>query len=230
MTSWYESLAAFDLETTGIDVTTSKIVSASLVQLDATGAVVRQRDWLVDPGEPIPAQATAVHGITTERARAEGAAAHLAVPEIVAAVREILDAGIALVVYNAPYDLSLLACETRRHGGSAIERPAPIVDPIIVDKQVDRYRRGKRTLALTAAHYGVPLDGAHDAAVDAIAAAHVAQAIGRQYSAELPTTAQELHDAQLGWAAAQYADFAAYMRRQVDPNWVSDRPAWPGGV
>jgi len=230
MTSWHESPAAFDLETTGIDVRSAKIVSASLVRLDRTGAVIQQRDWLVDPGEAIPAQATAVHGITTERVQAEGVPARLAIPEIVAAVREVLDAGIALVVYNAPYDLSLLAWEARRHGAGAMERLAPIVDPIIVDKQVDRYRKGKRTLELTASHYGVPLDGAHDAAVDAIAAARVAQAIGRQYAAQLPTNAQELHDAQLGWAAAQQADFAAYMRRQVDPNWVSDRPAWPGGV
>ncbi len=229
MTSWTDSIAAFDLETTGIDVRSAKIVSASVVRLDASGAVVAQRDWLVDPGEPIPERATEVHGITTARVQAEGAPARLAVPEIVAAVREVLEAGIGLVVYNAPYDLSLLAWEALRHGVSEIERLAPIVDPIIVDKQVDRYRKGKRTLDLTAAHYGVALEGAHDAAVDAIAAGRVAQAIGRRYAQQLPATAMELHTAQVKWAAAQQADFAAYMRRQVDPNWVSDRPAWPGG-
>ena len=229
MTSWTDPIAAFDLETTGIDVRSAKIVSASLVRLDASGAVVAQRDWLVDPGEPIPERATAVHGITTVRVQADGVPARLAVPEIVAAVREVLGAGIGLVVYNAPYDLSLLAWEARRYGVPEIDRLAPIIDPIIVDKQVDRYRKGKRTLELTAAHYGVALEGAHDAAVDAIASARVAQAIGRRYAQQLPSTAMELHSAQVEWAAAQQADFAAYMRRQVDPEWVSDRPAWPGG-
>lgn len=230
MTSWTDSLAAFDLETTGVDVRTSKIVSAAVVRLDSSGEVVARRDWLVDPGEPIPAQATAVHGITTERAQAEGMPARLAVAEIIDALREVFQAGIGLVVYNAPYDLSLLAWEAKRHGLVDFPAPAPIIDPIIIDKQVDRYRKGKRTLDLTAAHYGVPLVVAHDAAADAIAAAQVALAIGKRYGNALPTTAQELHAAQLGWAAAQQADFAAYMRRQVDPSWVSDRAEWPGGL
>jgi len=226
---WHESLAAFDLETTGIDVRSAKIVTACLVRVDAEGRVIARRDWLVDPGEPIPERATAVHGITTARAQAEGMPARLAVPEIVDAVREVLAAGTGLVVYNAPYDLSLLAAEVKRHGAQPLASVAPIVDPIVLDKQVDRFRKGKRTLELTAAHYGVPLDGAHDAGADAIAAAHVAQAIGRRYADALPVSAMELHEAQLGWAAAQQADFAAYMRRQVDPNWVSDRDEWPGG-
>jgi len=227
--TWYDSLAAFDLETTGVDVRSAKIVSASLVRLDERGEVAGREDWLVDPGEPIPARATEVHGITTERAMAEGTPAHLAVPEIVAAVRAVFELGIGLVVYNAPYDLSVLAWEARRHGVEPIALPAPVVDPIILDKQVDRYRRGKRTLDLTCAHYGVDLLDAHDAGADAIAAGRVAQAIGRRYEADLALAIAELHTAQVAWAAEQQADFARYMREKVDPQWVSDRPEWPGG-
>jgi DNA polymerase-3 subunit epsilon len=39
----------------------------------------------------------------------------------------------------------------------------------------ERYRKGKRTLEVVAAHYAVTLTGAHDAAADAIAAGRVAQ-------------------------------------------------------
>jgi len=227
--AWHETLAAFDLETTGIDVRTARIVSACVVELDARGEVVARRDWLIDPGVPIPEPATRVHGITTERVRAEGLPADHGVAEILEAVREVFDRGVGLVVYNAPYDLTLLAHEVRRHGLREIPAPMPVVDPIVLDKQVDRYRKGKRTLDLTAAHYEVPLLDAHDAGADAIAAARVAQAIGRRYPEALDLAIDELHRAQVGWAAEQAADFAAYMRRKANASWSSDRPAWPGG-
>lgn len=225
---WYETLASFDLETTGIDVRTARIVSACVVELDAGGSVVERRDWLVDPGVPIPESATQVHGITTQRAQAEGVAASEGVASILAAIRVVLDRQVGLVVYNAPYDLTLLAFEAQRYGFDGFVAQ-PIVDPIIIDKQVDRFRKGKRTLDLTSAHYGVELTDAHDAGADAIAAGRIAQAIGSRYTAALPVDVMELHQAQVGWAAEQQVSFARYMRDRVDPNWVSDRPAWPGG-
>ncbi|MBO9577429.1 MAG: 3'-5' exonuclease [Microbacteriaceae bacterium] len=225
--TWYDRLVAFDTETTGIDVRTTRIVSACLVELQQ-GEVVKRQDWLLDPGVEIPEQATRVHGITTERAREDGMSAAEGVASILQAVRGVLDAGIGLVVYNAPYDLSLLAHEAERHRLGAL-LPQPVVDPIILDKQVDRYRKGKRTLDLTAAAYGVPLLDAHDAGADAIAAAQIAHAIGLRYGAQLPDDVWELHRAQIGWAAEQQADFARYMRQRVNPDWTSDRPAWPGG-
>ena len=228
--AWFERVGAFDLETTGVDVRTSRIVSACVAELDADGTVIARRDWLVDPGIEIPAAAAAVHGISTERARAEGLPAAQAAAEILAAVPSALDRGIGLTVYNASYDLSLLAWEARRHGLPEIAVAAPVIDPIIIDKQVDMFRKGKRTLELACAHYGVELEGAHDAGADAIAAARVAQAIAKAFPRPEPLTAMQLHDLQVQWAAAQQADFAAYMRRSVDPDWVSDRPAWPGGA
>ena len=225
--AWHEHLATFDLETTGIDVRSARIVSACLAEL-RDGEVVARRDWLLDPGIEIPAGATSVHGITTERARSEGIPAAEGVASIVEAVRDVLDRGVGLVVYNAPYDLTLLAHEAERYGYAGFVAQ-PIVDPIILDKQVDRYRKGKRTLDLTAAHYGVVLTDAHDAGADAIAAALIARAIGTAYANVLPEDALELHRAQIGWAAEQQASFARYMREKVDPKWVSDRPDWPGG-
>lgn len=230
VTPWFQTIAAFDLETTGVDTRSARIVSACVAELDADGAVVARRDWLLDPGVEIPDAAAAVHGITTERARADGIPAAVGVGQIVDAVRSVLDRGIGLTVYNAAYDLTLLANEARRHGIEPIAEPAPIIDPLIIDKQVDRFRKGKRTLELATAHYGVALDDAHDAGADAIAAARLAQAIARAYPRDEPLSAMDLHRLQVAWAAAQQDDFAAYMRRAVDPDWVSDRPAWPGGA
>ena len=226
MTLLQRDLAVFDLETTGVDVRTARIVTACVALLDASGAVVSRRDWLADPGVEIPEGAAAVHGISTERARAQGRPAVEVVAEIVDELRTVLSAGTPLVVYNAPYDLTLLAFEAARHGVAPLVDPAPVVDPLVIDKAVDRYRKGKRTLEAAAAHYGVALDGAHDAGVDAIAAGLVARAIAEQHAAALPPTLAELQTAQAAWHEQQADSFEDYMRRQRDQRFTADR-GWP---
>jgi DNA polymerase-3 subunit epsilon len=66
---WADTLAVFDLETTGIDVDSCRIVTAHVGVIGPRGEVVEQRQWLVDPGIEIPTAATLIHGVTTERAR-----------------------------------------------------------------------------------------------------------------------------------------------------------------
>jgi DNA polymerase III subunit epsilon len=182
---WYDELAVFDLETTGVDVESCRIVSAHVGILDAAGTPVEQWDWLADPGVEIPDGAAAVHGITTERARAEGRPAAEVVGEIVATLDAILFSGMPLVVYNAPYDLTLLHREARRHGVLPVHDPSPVIDPLVIDKALDKYRRGKRTLTVASEVYGVELTDAHTAGADAVAAGRVAQAIGRAYEGTL---------------------------------------------
>ena len=224
-TTWYDELGVFDLETTGIDVETSRIVSATVAVIDADGVVRERTDWLADPGVEIPSQASAVHGITTERARAEGRMAAEVVAEIVASLRSLLERGVAVTVYNAPYDLTLLNREARRHGIAPLDSPAPIIDPLVIDKAVDRYRKGKRTLEFAAQFYGVELLDAHDAGADAIAAGRVAQAIARRYPEKLGADVSELHGLQIGWCAEQAASFQEYMRRSR-PDFTTSG-AWP---
>ena len=60
-----------DFETTGIDRFNDVPVSYALVSV-VEGVVVRSWSGLIDPGRPIPAEATEVHGISTEQARDEG--------------------------------------------------------------------------------------------------------------------------------------------------------------
>ncbi|HET8928707.1 MAG TPA: 3'-5' exonuclease [Microbacterium sp.] len=225
---WSRVIGVFDLETTGVDVSRDRIVTAHVGVLDAAGTALRARDWLADPGVPIPEGAAAIHGITTARAREHGRPAAAVVSEVTAALRELFDAGIPVVAYNAPYDFSLLKYEALRHGVSPIVAPSPVIDPLVVDKAYDRWRRGKRTLTVVAEHYAVRLDGAHQASADAIAAGRVAQALAERFAPWLPPTLEELHTRQIGWARAQAASLTEYFVRigRIDPDDTVDG-SWP---
>jgi DNA polymerase-3 subunit epsilon len=230
--TWHgETLVGFDLETTGTDVETDRIVTAALVRLAPDGGIARQRTWLVDPGVLIPAQATAIHGISTDRARAHGTSARPAIAEITDAVAEVLRSGTPLVIMNARYDLSLLDRECRRHAVAPLQElvgaaPWPVVDPLVLDKYADRYRKGKRTLQALCAHYGVSLDAAHHAEADAVAAARTARRVGEEYPRIGAMTLTDLHALQVEAAAEQSASLQSYLRRTSDPS-VYIEPAWP---
>jgi DNA polymerase-3 subunit epsilon len=224
---WVRMIGVFDLETTGIDVTVDRIVTAHVGLLDASGRVIRARDWLADPGVDIPEGASAIHGISTAHARAQGRPAAEVVGEVVEAVRALLDAGIPVVAYNAPFDFSLLKYESLRHDIPPIHEPSPVIDPLVVDKAYDRWRKGKRTLEVVAAHYAVRLDAAHEASADAVAAGRVAQALAERFAPWLPDTVHELHTRQIGWARAQAESLTEYFVRigrldadeQLDGRW-----------
>ncbi|PRB18890.1 3'-5' exonuclease [Microbacterium sp. MYb62] len=224
--AWLTRVGVFDLETTGVDVSSDRVVTAYVGVLDAEGRQVAARSWLADPGIPIPEGATAVHGITTGHARSEGRPAPEVVAEITAALRSLFAQGVPVVAYNASYDFSLLACEAVRHGIEPLVTPSPVIDPLVIDKAYDRYRRGRRTLEVVAQHYAVPLEGAHEASADAIAAGRVAQALARQF--RLPASPAELHTHQIGWARSQAASLTEYFVSigRLDPDDALDG-SWP---
>jgi DNA polymerase-3 subunit epsilon len=217
--NWHTGrLCGFDLETTGVDVETDRIVTACVVQCGG-GQPTASATWLADPGVEIPEQAAAVHGITTERARAEGRPAAEVVAEVVAALGQAITHNIPIVAMNARFDLTMLDREARRHGVDPLPDGAAglvVVDPFVIDKAVDRYRRGKRTLTDLCTHYRVPLDGAHSADADAIAACRVAWRQATQYPRLAEMTLPDLYAAQVGWAAEQAASLQEYLRR-TDP-------------
>ena len=224
-------LVAFDLETTGTDVERDRIVTAAVVRLEAEGAVSDERTWLLDPGVVIPDQASAIHGISTEHAREHGVPALSAIEEIARALAEELRSGTPLVVMNARYDLSLLDRECQRYGIESVSErlakaPSPVIDPLVIDKHVDRYRKGKRALHALCAHYGVPLDDAHDARADAVAAARVVRRLGERHQLVGTMSLTELHDLQVRAAAEQSASLQAYLRRTANPAAIVE-PAWP---
>jgi DNA polymerase-3 subunit epsilon len=232
MSRWYEGpLASFDTETTGVDVERDRIVTAALVVQRSAGAAHQRREWLIDPGVPIPCAATAVHGITEEAARARGRAPAAVLEEIAVALTALPSSGTPLVVMNAPFDLTLLDRELRRHLGAPLASygtgaPLLVLDPRVLDKHLDRYRKGRRTLTDLCAHYGVALEGAHDAAADALAAMEVVRALGRRFSSRLERLSPaELHTLQATWHAAQARGLQAWFARNGTEEPVDT--AWP---
>ncbi|MFD7661959.1 exonuclease domain-containing protein [Streptomyces sp. NPDC059788] len=229
---WHqELLVSFDLETTGTDVEQDRIITAALIRLEADGGEALRQTWLLDPGVPVPEEAAAIHGMTTAHVRAHGRPAAAGIEQITAALAAALEAGLPLVVMNARYDLSLLDRECRRYGlptlaGRLGRQPGPVVDPLVLDKHVDRYRKGKRTLQALCRHYGVPLDAAHEAGADAVAAAGVARRIGERYPTVAGTELAALHALQEKAAAEQAASFQQYLRRSGDPAAIVEA-AWP---
>ena len=122
------------------------------------------------------------------------------------------------MAYNASYDFSILHHEMVRHGLSPLSDPRPIVDPLVLDRALDTYRKGKRTLQMATAHYLVRFDDAHTADADAIASGRVAQAILTKFAAELDGDANWLHDQQIAWAKAWAENYQKYRRTHGDPN------------
>ncbi|MCB9192513.1 MAG: 3'-5' exonuclease [Flavobacteriales bacterium] len=59
-------LATFDLETTGVNVAEDRIVEISIIKLNPDGTEETLTE-LVNPGIPIPIEASSVHGITNEK-------------------------------------------------------------------------------------------------------------------------------------------------------------------
>ncbi|MFE2348308.1 exonuclease domain-containing protein [Kitasatospora cineracea] len=229
MTWWKGPLTGFDLETTGTDPEEARIVTAAVVDTRGAG-VERATTWLVDPGVPIPAEAAAIHGITDAEARAHGRPAAEAVEEIARALAERLAAGRPVVAFNAPFDLSLLEAELRRHALPALADRlggpvTPVVDAMVVDRALDKYRKGSRTLQRVCEVYGVELRDAHEAGSDALAAVRVAVALGRRYPQAGDLPLDELHRRQVGWYRDWAVDLQSWLRRK-DPAAVVD-PRWP---
>jgi DNA polymerase-3 subunit epsilon len=229
--SWHlRPLAAFDIETTGVEPESDRIVTAAVSVVGASIAG-EHRSWLLDPEIEIPAGATAVHGISTQHARSEGMDARTAVQEITAILTARLREGTPIVAFNARFDLTILDREARRHGlVPLVDRVGGaggliVVDPFVLDKHLDRFRPGKRTLGAVCAHYRVRLDQAHAANADALAAARVAYRLASTVPELREADLRGLHAEQIEWAAEQAASLQDYFAEVGRPENVEG--AWP---
>jgi len=191
-------------------------VTAFLGVMDPDGELIERFSWLADPGVVIPPRATEVHGITTKMAQEQGRNAAEVVSEVVKEIRRVLDAGIPLVVYNASYDLTLTNWEARRYGVEPLDNPRPIIDPLVIDRALDTYRKGKRTLDVVSMHYGIINDHAHNAEGDAVTAGRVARAMVQKFPDDTADLTA-LHDAQVDWAYRWAESFRRYLESQGRP-------------
>lgn len=221
-------MLGFDTETTGVDIESDRIVSASLIIIEPAHAPITY-NWLIDPGIEIPEGASAVHGISTKQAREGGQAPDTAVGEIAAMLEEHWEpAGFPLVAYNGVFDLSLLDRELARHLGGQLDlTDRRVVCPLTLDRGVNRYRKGNRRLGTLCAAYGVELTNAHTADADALATLRLAYKIATRYPVEvgaIPLSA--LQRLQSRWHRDWAVSFAAYLQRAAaatEADWVGGR-------
>lgn len=165
-------LVVFDLETTGTSITKDRIVQIGLVKLMPNGErIARMR--FVNPGTPIPAEATEVHGITD--ADVKNAPAFR---QIASSLIDDWFAGSDIGGFNVRrFDLPLLVEELNRAGVSL-----DLGGVRILDAQTVYHKKEPRTLEAALEMYcGRPLENAHSAQADAEAALDVILAQGKKY-------------------------------------------------
>lgn len=222
---WHSgTLVGFDLETTGPNPHEARIVTASIVLVDPDGLLRAHAEWLIDPGVEIPAEAAAVHGVTTEHARAHGMDATQGLTEIIDTLKDFMYHRVPIVAYNGVYDFTVLAAELTRRDMEELA-VVGVIDPYVLDKYADTYRKGKRTLTAACEHYEVVLDNAHTSQADSIAAVHVCQAIATKFPDKFNMPLEKLFNQQIRWKSDQAASFEQFLRRK-NPQAVISRD-WP---
>jgi DNA polymerase III subunit epsilon len=227
---WVEGeLLCFDLETTGIDRFRDVPVSLAFVLLHG-GVTVQRTVRLVDPGRPIPDEATAVHGISTERARREGMPLYEAVELAAATLLDASQRGVPVVGVKLDYDLTMVDVLCRAFDGRGLRArgwSGPVLDALVLDRHLDRYRKGRRTLVDLCELYGVAIGRAHSAECDAEAAAGVLLSMAGRYDELAHATLPELHLGQVDYHQEWYASMNEWRRTRglafLDPT-ESD---WP---
>lgn len=250
MTPWWQGrLVGFDVETTGTDVESDRIVSVAVIEVGG-GLPADGFTSVVDPGVPISPEASAVHGITdamVDGCMPERGAALVIAEKLEDAARD----GIPVVAFNARFDLTVLDRALRRAEREPVDPSPFVVDPMVIDKHLDRFRKGRRTLAAICEAYGVdlPADEAHTAGADALAACRAAWVLGARGEVKRRVRSKEeagqlgvlkrawanlkdhlplLHEAQQMWAAQQAVSLRQYF---VDKGQVEDAASvsehWP---
>lgn len=229
---------AWDTETTGPNPLTDRIVTAAII-VRGGGHPDITFSYLIDPGVPIPAEATAVHGIDDARAQDDGWEPKAALEEIASHLAAAISYGMPVIAFNQSFDWSILHYDLERHGlATVLDRvgagPLPLIDPHVIDKQADKYVKGSgmRKLKPTAERYGVALEDWHTAEADALAALLIAEAQFERYPQLNSMGPQQLYAAQKSWRAEQQASLQEWFRTKAsadqggDPNKRIDG-SWP---
>lgn len=162
MTSWRDQpLVALDLETTSASVSEARIVEIALIRF-ARGVPLDRWSSTVNPGELVPEQAAAVHGLTATDLAAAPTFAEV-LPEIVARL-----SGRLIVGHNVlGFDLPVLAAEYERAGARLVHAPA--IDTLVWCRKIGpkSVGPGRHRLATIAERWGIEQPATHRALADA---------------------------------------------------------------
>ncbi|KIC92931.1 3'-5' exonuclease [Flavihumibacter solisilvae] len=164
-------IAFIDLETTGTNLGTDRIVEIAIVKIGKDGSKQTKRK-LINPEMPIPAGASDVHGITDEMVREAPA-----FRQVANEFKQFLD-NCDLGGYNSNrFDIPLLVEEFLRAG-----LDFDMNNRRMIDVQKIFHMMEQRTLSAAYKFYcNKTLDGAHSAEVDAAATWEVLEAQLQRY-------------------------------------------------
>lgn len=175
-------LVFFDLETTGLDIQNDRIIQFAFIRINPDKS---REEWqeLVNPGMPIPIEASRVHKITDDMVKDKPTFDYFA-PKIQAFLK-----GCDLAGFNiARFDLPFLQAELERHG-----HPLDLTDIRIIDVQTIYHKKEPRDLSAAYRFYcHEDLVGAHDALTDVRATVEILDAQLKRYR-DLPKDTQNLH-------------------------------------
>jgi DNA polymerase-3 subunit epsilon len=184
-------LVAYDLETTGANRKLARIVEASFIRFEPDGTT-KVYSTLVNPGIPIPAEATEIHGITDADVASAPSWKDIG-PALLRAFRSPL--GIYVCGYNVAYDNEVMKNECDRHGIEH-ELPPPQPRTRTIDAKLLWAHLEPRTLGDAVQRWaGRSHDGSHRGAADVKATLDVI--VGMYHldeNAHLPKTALALAD------------------------------------
>ncbi|HBI40025.1 MAG TPA: DNA polymerase III subunit epsilon [Tenacibaculum sp.] len=187
----------FDLETTGINIATDRIVEISILKVFPNGNK-ESKTWLVNPEIQISEEATAVHGITNEKVVSEPT-----FKELASKVSEMI-AGADLAGFNSNrFDIPLLAEELLRAGIDF-----DMGNRKAVDVQVIFHKKEQRTLSAGYKFYcGKDLEDAHSAEADTLATYEILKAQLDKYS-DIENSVEALSEFS---SHRERADFAGFI-------------------
>ena len=186
------------METTGIDVAKDRIVEISIFKVFPNGNK-ESKTWLVNPTIPIPAFATAVHGITNEKVANEPTFKELA-SQIHSMIKDSDLAG-----FNSDrFDIPLLAEELLRS-----EVDFDMKNRVSVDVQTIFHKKEERTLSAAYKFYcNQSLENAHSAEADTMATYEILKAQLDRY-ADLENDVKTLADYTTRKKTVDFAGFIA---------------------
>jgi len=222
---------AWDTETTGPNPLEDRIVTAAII-VRGGGREDRDFSWLINPGVPIPAEATEVHGIDNQIASERGQEPKPALDEIAQRLTDAITYGMPVVAFNQSFDWTILHHDLVRNGLPTVEErvglhPMPLIDPHVLDKQITPRVRGKgaRKLKPTCERYGIALEDWHTAEADALAALLLADAMFGYHPKLAEMGPEQLFAAQRAWRAEQQTSLQEFLR-QTEPS-AYCAPEWP---
>ncbi|MFR9661538.1 MAG: 3'-5' exonuclease, partial [Rikenellaceae bacterium] len=196
----------FDLETTGVDTSKDRIVELSMVKIAPDGEkTIKTRR--INPQMPIPAESTAVHGITDEDVKDCPCFAQIA--RSLAAFLEGCDFG----GFNSNrFDVPVLVEEFMRAGVEVDFRRRKFIDVQNIFHKLEQ-----RTLVAAYKFYcGKDLENSHSAEADTLATYEVLLAQLERYPEELKGDVPSLAEFSSRGEMADYAGRIAYDDKGVE--------------